>query len=478
MVKQPAALPAPDGLPFGVEFQKALLRLLLEDDVFCVAVVDHLRPEYFQNEVLAWAFAAALRHREQHRRMPSPLLLLELTRGLDSSVRPVYTAVLDQVRSASLTDAAWLREQTVEFARRCVFVRGFDESRALYNVGKATDAFDTMRKRMDELRNIAAKLPDRSWFFQELLQRQARRSSRDPWEDTFPTGLAMVDQVLEGGLSLGELGVWLAWPKMGKSTMLVNLGAACLELCFRNVLHFVLEGSRQLVENRYDACLMRWAYRSVKGGLEDMDAATFAAWQDFYRLMGERLVLRGFTDRWDYSILDLDAELRELDGRGWRPSMIIVDYGDLMRGHDGPYRSNFESQQAVYRALKSLATRGYAVWTATQATRPKSDDFDVKATILRSKDVADCYEKIRVADFIGSLNRTLEETKAGLMRVHSELYRENEAGTTAVLAADFATMRYRDTDQSSPSDPGARSAPPMGYRGGHQTSMGGGGVSL
>ena len=42
--------------PFGVDFQKALLRLLTEDQNLLVALSKYLKPSYFENEVLAWIF--------------------------------------------------------------------------------------------------------------------------------------------------------------------------------------------------------------------------------------------------------------------------------------------------------------------------------------------------------------------------------------------------------------------------------------
>ena len=48
----------------------------------------------------------------------------------------------------------------------------------------------------------------------------------------------------------GEVGNWLAYPKIGKTTMLIQHGRAATSIGWKKVYHAVFEGSRDLVENR------------------------------------------------------------------------------------------------------------------------------------------------------------------------------------------------------------------------------------
>jgi hypothetical protein len=98
-----------------------------------------------------------------------------------------------------------------------------------------------------------------------------------------------------------------------------------------------------------------------------------------------------------------------------------------------------------------LANRGYAVWSASQAQRPEKG-AENDAHWLHARQIADCYEKVRVADFLGSLNITNEERIAKVMRLYAELYRDNEADKGWVVRCDFSTMTIR-------SDPTAKSPP-------------------
>ena len=258
------------------------------------------------------------------------------------------------------------------------------------------------------------------------------------------------------------MGIWIADPKIGKTTMLLNLGRAATVIAWRKVAHFVFEGSRKQVENRYDASFMDELYNKVRRG--NTDAQSYQKAYRSYQHLKNKLYIRGFTDRWDYSVPDIDGVLKDLwRSRGWKPDLVIVDYGDLLTGREKRYRNDQEQQKAAFRDLKSLANKGYALWTASQARRPKEGVED-KAHILKSREIADSYEKVRMADFIGSLNMTPLERQSGIMRLYAELYRDNAADRWMLVKANLGKMFIGPGDNlTSPSVANAHEDPTFGY---------------
>lgn len=424
--------------PFEGDFQRGLLRLLL-DDMVGAQLAKWVEPHYFTQEPLAWAWGYARRYIEEYGIPPTLRVLLEVTRGLDPQIRPLYAAVLEETRQLELTDVGWLKDQALDFLKRQVFVRSFHETKNLYNTGQAAEAYDRMMEAMEEIRIVAWELEDRGWLFDELPDRMDRRHrDADRATSYIATGIQEVDKVLGGGLSPGELGIWIAYAKVGKSTMLINLGATGARQ-YARVLHIVLEGSRQLVEDRYDSLLMEEVYHRVKRG--EIDAQRYRHGMAEYEALKRRLVVRGLVERWDYNVVDVDAEVRELSNRyGWKPDLLVVDYGDLLNGR-GNYRSETENQQAAFRDLKTLANRGYALWTASQARRPKGNEDLDEEHWVRSKDIADCYGKVRVGDFLGTMNQTQAERDRGELRLLAELYRDNAAGLKIHVRSDWTRMK-------------------------------------
>ena len=112
--------------------------------------------------------------------------------------------------------------------------------------------------------------------------------------------------------------------------------------------------------------------------------------------------------------------------------------------------------------MKRLTNRGYAIWTAAQARRPKKDELQKMHTLF-SSDIADTYEKIRAADFYGSQNQTPEERTNNVMRLHAENYRDNVAGVDIVVRSDFEKMRIYEDRELQPQQPGTPQAASLGY---------------
>jgi len=432
-VRQPSAATR---FPFDGEYQKALMRLLCEDEAFAYAVGKYLKPEHFENGVLVWAYALARRYFAEYGVMPSVRVLINETRKLSPELQSLYCTVMTQVEQIQIRDATWLRDNVLEFVKLNIFVEGFHSSRDLFNDGKTTQAYDRLARKMEEIHQISWEMVDRSFHFADWRRRHLDRSNRAEDDDDVPTLIPWLDDVLGGGLSKGEMGIWLAYYKVGKSTLLTNLGLRAVRGGMKKVLHIVLEGSREVIENKYDAAFNELAYWDVKRG--NLDSERVREIYENYQIYSRNLVIRAFTDRWDCSVLDIDAEIKELKAYfGFDPDLLVVDYGDLLHGHRGGYKSIYEDQRDAFRDLKTMANKGYALWTASQAQRPEKGAED-KQHVVKARQAADSIGKVHVGDFIGSINATKEEQKAGILRLYAELYRQNEADKIFALRADLS----------------------------------------
>jgi hypothetical protein len=432
----------PERFPFELEYQKALLRLLCEDPRFAQLTAPFLSPRYFENEVLSWAWSYAIRFKDEYGAFPTLQTIKQQTLRMDPKLRPLYQLTLEQVGAARIRDDAWLRDTVLDFVKRNIFVRAFHESQRLYNKNEVEKAYDYMMGEMERITRTMWAPVDDTWFYDDLAARQVKHLANDLGSRAVATGFDQLDHMMGGGLSKGELGIWVAYAKGGKSSMLMTHGVAATKLQLRPTAHFVFEGSRAQVEDRYEAALTQELYREVRNGGLSSDGYK-RAYQE-YQLCRGKLYLRGFTDEWNYSVVDIHQALKDLKRtHNWEPDLVIVDYGDLLNGREAHYRSEQEKQKAAFRDLKSLSNRGYAVWTASQAQRPEKGSEN-EAHWIFSRMIADSYEKVRVADFIGSLNACNLEKQDKIMRVMGELYRDNAADVRFCVHCDLNKMLIRD----------------------------------
>jgi hypothetical protein len=298
----------------------------------------------------------------------------------------------------------------------------------------------TMMSKISVISALQMDVADRGWFFEDFDARQERRAVVSAGLDYFPTGIDKIDERMYGGLSYGELGVAVAYSKIGKSFWLNQMGFICARMR-RRCLHIVLEGGRAKCEDRYEARFTATLYGQVRKG--DIESKDFTIARREYDILKRNLVIRGHADKraWRITPADIDAELAILKEQfGWVPDMIVIDYGDLIHADGDNPR---EQQMNAFRYLKAVAGRsdyrghhGYAVWTASQAVRPDKG-ADMREHVVQPRDIADCYEKVRASDAILSLNISKREAEARQARVYLGDYRDNEAHKLVRVKTDY-----------------------------------------
>jgi replicative DNA helicase len=433
-----------DAEAFGVSFQRQLVRATMEDPG-----LRGLVERFVSAGQLGWTDPSSMWAWQVIQKDDHPSLLKLKTERLRLGDDDPATIGASDIIEASKDwrDDDYVREQVLEWARRQVFYSGFEEAREAWNQGDTDNAMSRMMERIEEMAGMRLESADRGWFFSEFGDRQYRRASLEREAGGIPVGIDKIDKAMGGGLSSGELEVVMAYSGIGKTFWCVQRGFVASRIR-KKTLHFVLEGGRGKTEDRYESRFEETIYSRVKAG--DIDSKMMALMQREYRALGRNLVLRGFNDgeSWRATYDNLLTELKTLrTDHGWVPDLVVVDYGDLLHA-DG--ESEYMRQKTSFRQLKALSERiefrghkGYAVCSPTQAVRPDKG-ADNREHVLRPRDVADCYEKVRVSDIILSLNRTLDEREQKLARVYLGKYRDAEDGALVRIKTDYERGGFSD----------------------------------
>ena len=436
---------------FGPEFQRTLVRASINDGGLRSLLGRFVGAGQlgFSDRTAAWAWSTL--QREQY---PTMLVLQTEARALDPT-DPIHAGVQEMLATPDYRDLDYVRQKVVQVARDHILYSALEAGATYYNQGDKVNALAAMQAKLDELKSIRLDDADREWFFEGLDERQANRFAAEAsGTSRFNLGIDKIDQAMDGGLAKGELEMPLAYSNVGKSFYCTHRGFLAVR-GYGRVLHFVLEGGRSKIANRYDARFSGLVTSEIKRG--NFDARTLERVQREYRALRHSLVLRGIRDakEWRVTVEDfIVEELRELrENHGWVPDMVIIDYGDLLWG---PGDNDRERQKGVFRKLKTLSEReefpghvGYAMVVPTQAVRPDKG-ADEKEHILYARDVADCYEKVRIVDVAISINRTDHERQHNRIRLHLAKNRESESGVTVHCLTDYARGIFAEINIQEP----------------------------
>ena len=138
------------------------------------------------------------------------------------------------------------------------------------------------------------------------------------------TGWDVVDDLMDGGLGPGELGVVMAPSGIGKSWFLAKIACSAIKAGL-NVLHYTLELSENYVGQRYTTILSGVQTSEHMERREEIIRKIKA--------IKGRVKIKYYPPRFA-SAKTLSAHIDKVKTTGFNPDLIIIDYADLLNSSE------------------------------------------------------------------------------------------------------------------------------------------------
>jgi len=379
---------------YGYNFQIKVITALLTDKTFLQQISDILSPSYFESEANNWLIDQILQYNEEYKGSPTLEVLKVKLDDVDHDV--LKTQIVQHLKDAwkytESTDLEFIKQQALDFCKNQEIKKAILSSVELLKSGK----YEEIKARVDDALKAGADKDIGHEYMTNIEERYSdavRFVQETPWE--------VINELTDGGLGKGELGVMVAPAGIGKSWALMNIGAHAIKTG-KTVLHYTLELNQAYVGLRYDSVITGIANQNLKHYQEEVK-------EQLSKIEGD-LIIKHFPTK-TVSVMGLRAHIEKCIMQGKKPDVIIVDYADLLRGHGQEKRHELEG---IYEDLRGLAgDYEIPVWTASQANRSALEE-----DVIDASKVAESYGKVMVADFIISLSRKVQDKLAGTGRWH------------------------------------------------------------
>ena len=377
---------------FGHVFQAKIISSLLSDKKFIQTICDILEPEYFDSDANKWLAKEIRDYFFEYKTSPTLEVMKVKIDDIENEVLQV--SVVDNLkeswRNVNSTDLQFVQEQTLEFCRNQVMKNAIMDSVDLIEVGQ----YDQIKKLVDEAMKAGSDR-DLGHDYIDGIEERLTKSTRD----TVKTGWDPIDEVMDGGLGAGELGVVVAPAGIGKTWCLQSMGASAVKNGL-NVVHYTLELNQNYVGLRYDTIFSGVPTANIKFYQDDVK-------KKIDQLKGT-LLIKYFPTK-SATVQTLAAHLSQIEIQGTKPDLVLVDYADILKGMGSEKRHVLEN---IYEDLRGLAGEiECPIWTASQANRSSLEEDVIDAT-----KVAEAYSKVMIADFVVSVSRKVEDKIANTGR--------------------------------------------------------------
>lgn len=428
-------------IKFDFKFQNKILALLVKDSEFSAKYGNIVDPKYFTDIYHQMLCEKVNAYGEKYgEQITLPALFEEVEREKSKEKRDLLAASLEEVCDTDLTDRHYFEERVLEFCKNQSIVLALKQSVQNLKEGDREAILPNLEKAL----MVGQTLDDESMgtrFWSSF-----EKEEEETWIPRVPTllgpeGTGGMDDVLNGGLKNGQLGMIMLPTGRGKSVFLLNVAANALVQNY-NVLFFSLEMDERDIKNRFSSWFTGLSTKILeKTSNSDIQAKILANYSG--TKLGD-LLIKTFPMR-STRVRGLENHIKTFSKKdGWVPDLIVVDYLDVIKASSK--KETHEQLGELAEELKALAQRfDRPVWTASQVNRSGA-----QKEIVKNEDGAGSYAKLFAADFVfAGSPKSDEKTGERSVKLFCSKARGGEDQMILDFEIDFRSMRFLFRERSN-----------------------------
>jgi len=394
---------------YGQSYQTKVVANLVVDRPFLEQVSDILETKYFESDTNKWIVDLTKRYFHKYKNTPTTdYFKTEVQKISDNTLQQNVLGQLKAVyQNTQHTDKEWVKSEFVTFCKNQNFKNVILNSVELLKSGQ----FDKIEKMVRDAVKVG-QTADLGLDYKEDIEVRFEEVNRR----TVATNWDVIDELMDGGLGPGELGVIVAPSGIGKTWVLSALGAAAVK-AGKNVLHYTLELTQNYVGQRYDTIFTSIPSSDLKENKDEIK-------EKVSRLRGGLMIKyyppKGITANTIAAHIDMVRQTK------FQPDLIIIDYADLLVSTSSKNNSDYAEQGGIYIDLRAMSGEyQIPIWTASQTNRSAID-----SEVIQADKIADSYAKVMNADFIISVSRKDADKLNNTARFHVMKNRFGQDGLT------------------------------------------------
>ena len=381
---------------FGTSFQAKIIASLMSDIKFLQTISDILQPSMFDSDSNTWLVKSIRDYYYEYKKQPTLEVVKFKVDEIENDVfkSGVVEKLRDVWKNIEATDLEFVQSETLEFCKNQTLKKAILDSVDMLE----NRNYDGIKGIIDEAMKAGTTRDLGHDYIPSLelrLEESARITVKTPWD--------VVNEITDGGLGAGELGVIVAPAGIGKSWTLQAIGASVIREK-KTVVHYTLELNETYVGLRYDSIFSGITTSNIKYYKDDVSKKLF-------ELEG-KLLIKYFPTK-AASVQTLGSHLKQIELSGTKVDMVIVDYADILMP-TGNFKEKRHAIGNIYEDLRGLAGElQIPIWTASQANRSALEE-----DVIGADKVAEDYSKVMTADFVMSMSRKVEDKIANTGRFH------------------------------------------------------------
>ena len=385
----------------GYNFQLKILNLIITDKLFAQSIIDSIQSKYFDNQYFKLIMQMMKEYYEKYQSIPSFEGIEQLTQ-LEISSEMAKKCVIDMLRDvkeASFEDHLFIKEKTIKFCKQQELKKAIRKVETILEKGDF-ESYDLCEEYIREAISIGEGDEGTVEVFQNL-----EDVLKEDYRHPIPTGIDGIDNLLNGGLAKGELGVILAPTGVGKTTILTRFANTAFNMGY-NVLQIFFEDNPKIIQRKHFTC---WTGIEPQKLSDNKEIVLSKA--DEMKTNGGKLILKKLASD-EFTIAQIKNQIRKITAEGTTLDIVVLDYIDCVIP-DRSYNDEWKGEGSVMRKFEGMCHELNLVgWTAAQGNRSS-----ISSEVVTTDQMGGSIKKAQVGHVIISVAKTLQQKELGLATI-------------------------------------------------------------
>lgn len=380
----------------GLSFQQSLIKSIIEDKKYGETIIDVLDSKYFDNVSLRYIMENIKELYKTYNAIPDYNTVAQKIMA-ESSNNRIHTDTLENLKKDE-REAPYVKDTALNFCKQQNLKR---ELKIVENIIQSGE-FESYNK-IEEIIKKALQvgvLNEEAIDVFHNIDEALEKDNRHP----IPMGVVGVDNLLNGGLGRGELGVVLAPTGTGKTTLLTKFANTAFNHGFNVVQIFFEDNPGNIKRKHYTI----WSGIAPDEQPERKDEVKLKVDDAQQRSKGSIKLLKLPSD--NITISEIKSRLRKMISDGFKVDLLIIDYVDCISPERSALGEEWKGEGSIMRSLEAMTGEfDIAIWTATQGNRES-----ISSEVVNSDQMGGSIKKAQIAHVILSIAKTIEQKEHNL----------------------------------------------------------------
>jgi replicative DNA helicase len=370
---------------------------ILTDRKFGNSIIDIVDPNYFEDQYLRVIAATIKEAKGTDDIIPDVgSLEVRLLQDIkDDVVRKFTLRELRKVQEASLDDTLKTQDIAMRFCKQQELKKSMLVINKIIEKGNLED-YEECEKILRRALEHGDSKDDGMDVFDNL-----KEVLLEDFRKPIPTGIKGLDEIMDGGLSKGELAVILAPFGVGKTTMITKIANTAMIRGYK-VLQIFFEDNAKVIQRKHLSCWSKIDLNNLSLHKEEILSIA-----EEFKNTGGQLKLKKFSSD-GTTIPVIKQYIRRLIASGFKPDIVLLDYIDVVEPSKNFTDVNVGEGSVMRQFESMLSELDMAGWTAVQGNRSS-----ISADVVEANQMGGSIKKGQIGHFIVSIAKTLDQKDKG-----------------------------------------------------------------